>query len=223
MPTARESLLDAAFAEIADRPWAAVHMVDVAAAARVSRQTLYNEFGSKEGLARALARREAEAFLAGLDNALAGAERDGGDAGDRCAAATAWILRAARRNPLVRAALTGCRGERLPAAAVAALAAVTGIAPDQGTSGATGLTDRHTRPAPAERAAPPTAELVTRIRDHTAGALEHGYPGLDVTDIGWACEAAVRLALSYVIAPSVSDEEACRQVARLVRGLLAAT
>ncbi|MGQ5228634.1 helix-turn-helix domain-containing protein, partial [Streptomyces sp. yara] len=42
----------------ARRPWSAVRMVDVAAAAGVSRQTLYNEFGSKDGLARALVRRE---------------------------------------------------------------------------------------------------------------------------------------------------------------------
>ncbi|MGO4752750.1 TetR family transcriptional regulator, partial [Streptomyces sp. 2MCAF27] len=45
MPAARESLLDAAFTALADRPWAVVRMVDVAVAAGVSRQTLYNEFG----------------------------------------------------------------------------------------------------------------------------------------------------------------------------------
>ncbi|HEY3481025.1 MAG TPA: TetR family transcriptional regulator, partial [Streptomyces sp.] len=44
MPTARESLLDAAFAALGDRPWTEVRMVEVAAAAGVSRQTLYNEF-----------------------------------------------------------------------------------------------------------------------------------------------------------------------------------
>ena len=35
----------------------------------------------------------------------------------------------------------------------------------------------------------------------------------------WVCEAAVRLTLSYVMVPAVSDEAACAQVARLVRGL----
>ncbi len=43
-------------------------MVDVAAAAGVSRQTLYNEFGSKDGLARALVRREADGYLAEASN-----------------------------------------------------------------------------------------------------------------------------------------------------------
>ena len=52
------------------RPWTAVRMVDVAAAAGVSRQTLYNEFGSKDGLARALVRRAADGYLAGVDRTL---------------------------------------------------------------------------------------------------------------------------------------------------------
>ncbi|MGW4277962.1 TetR/AcrR family transcriptional regulator, partial [Streptomyces seoulensis] len=57
MPAARESLLDAAYVALARLPWPAVRMVDVAAAAGVSRQTLYNEFGGKDGLARALVSR----------------------------------------------------------------------------------------------------------------------------------------------------------------------
>ncbi|MEU5423760.1 TetR family transcriptional regulator, partial [Streptomyces sp. NPDC020667] len=89
MPAARELLLDAAYAALDRRPWSGVRMVDVAAAAGVSRQTLYNEFGSKAGLARALVRREADALLAGVERALADAGPTA-DAGDRCAAATGW-------------------------------------------------------------------------------------------------------------------------------------
>ncbi|MBZ4324355.1 TetR/AcrR family transcriptional regulator, partial [Streptomyces huiliensis] len=122
MPAARELLLDAAYTALGTRPWHGVRMVDVAAAAGVSRQTLYNEFGSKDGLARALVRREAESFLAGVERSLADAVgREDADAGDCCAAAAVWTLRTARANPLVRAALTGCRGERLPAQAVPAV------------------------------------------------------------------------------------------------------
>lgn len=120
MPAARESLLDAAYTALTRRAWAAVRMVDVAAAAGVSRQTLYNEFGSKEGLARALVRRETESYLAGVARALSrGAAAAGtrGDAAGRMVAAAAWTLRTARANPLVRAALTGCWGDRLPAPA----------------------------------------------------------------------------------------------------------
>src|SRR4051794_33776613 len=97
MPTAREALLDAAYSALAGRPWSGVRMVDVAAAAGVSRQTLYNEFGSKDGLGRALVRREADAYLAGVDSALA-APRSA-DPGDALAAVVEWTVRRARANP----------------------------------------------------------------------------------------------------------------------------
>ena len=118
MPAARESLLDAAYTALTRRAWADVRMVDVAAAAGVSRQTLYNEFGTKEGLARALVRRETDSYLAGVERALTRrpAAGPGGDAAGRVVAAAAWTLRTARTNPLVRAALTGCWNGRLPLA-----------------------------------------------------------------------------------------------------------
>jgi AcrR family transcriptional regulator len=187
---------------LAAQSWAAVRMVDVAAAAGVSRQTLYNEFGSKEGVARALARREADDFLAGVERAIATAEHRGADAGDCFAAATAWTLQSARRNPLVRAALTGRRSERLPT-----------VVPFP--------TPRPYYRPRTDESAPSPRELVAEFRVRAAGALEHTHPELDPADLGWACEAAVRVILSYALAPAASDEEACLQVARLVRGLLA--
>lgn len=110
MPAAREALLDAAHAALAARPWQTVRMTDVAAAAGVSRQTLYNEFGSKDGLARALVRRAADAYLAGVERALGSA----GGTGDRLAATAAWTVRATQTSALVRGLLTGCWEERLP-------------------------------------------------------------------------------------------------------------
>ncbi|MFF7727213.1 TetR family transcriptional regulator [Streptomyces sp. NPDC008001] len=204
MPAARELLLDAAFAALRARPWNGVRMVDVAAAAGVSRQTLYNEFGSKDGLARALVRREAEAFLAGVERALAPASATAApDPGARCAAAAGWILRTARANPLVRAALTGCRGERLPAAAVPLLPAPRGP---------------FARSAP--RPAPGAAALTEAVRDRAVRAVS-GTAVEQAPEVTLrACEAAVRLTLSYVVAPGASDEEAAAQVARLVRTLV---
>ncbi|MGW5118373.1 TetR/AcrR family transcriptional regulator [Streptomyces noursei] len=118
MPSAREALLDAAYTALLVRAWADVRMVDVAAAAGVSRQTLYNAFGSKDGLARALVRRETETYLAGVERELArgdaGAPGPTDDAAARMTAAATWTLHTARTNPLVRAALTGCWGDRLP-------------------------------------------------------------------------------------------------------------
>lgn len=212
MPAARELLLDAAFTALGTRPWHGVRMVDVAAAAGVSRQTLYNEFGSKDGLARALVRREAEAFLAGVEHSLAttrdadapdATDRDPAGAGDRCAAAALWTLRTARANPFVRAALTGCRGDRLPPAAAPSVPA-----------------PRAGREARPPRGALSPGALVGRIRDSVAGAVGADAPGLPPDAVLRACEAAVRLTLSYVVAPAPSDEEVAAEVAGLVRALL---
>ncbi|MCC3767737.1 TetR/AcrR family transcriptional regulator [Streptomyces sp. UNOC14_S4] len=209
MPAARELLLDAAYAALDRRPWNGVRMVDVAAAAGVSRQTLYNEFGSKAGLARALVRREADALLAGVERALADAGPEA-DAGARCAAAAGWILRTARANPLVRAALTGCRGDRLPAVAAPSVPF---------PRGGSGL--------PVVRGTPTPWALADAIRDRAVRAVARGAghraagPEAPVPEaVPWACEAAVRLTLSYVIAPAPSSEEAAGHVARLVRALL---
>ncbi len=198
MPTARESLLDAAYAALAVRPWAGVRMVDVAAEAGVSRQTLYNEFGSKEGLARALVRRETEGYLAGVSRAL---EEPGPTAGGgveaRVVAAAAWTVRAARTNPLIRAALTGCWNERLPTPA-------GGIPGQRGArSGGVG--------AHADGPPPGPTELVGRFCDRAMAALEADWPKEDLPELGTACATAARLTLSYVVAPA-EPEDLTRQL-----------
>ncbi|MGW0083467.1 TetR/AcrR family transcriptional regulator [Streptomyces sp. NPDC003393] len=182
MPAARESLLDAAYTALARRPWSAVRMVDVAAAAGVSRQTLYNEFGSKDGLARALVRREADGYLAGVDRALAGHT----DPSERLTAAAEWTVAAARQNALVKAMLTGCWSERLPWPTLSAVPS--------------------TSPVPAQRRAdgplPSPGELLGHVRDRAVAALAASVPsGTDVTELARVCELAIRLALSCVAVP----------------------
>lgn len=59
----RERLLDAAQAMIESTGWSSVTMARVAEQAGVSRQTVYNEFGTKHGLAEQLAMRELARFL----------------------------------------------------------------------------------------------------------------------------------------------------------------
>ena len=59
----RERLLDAAQAMIEDTGWSTVTMARIGERAGVSRQTVYNEFGTKHGLAEQLALRELERFL----------------------------------------------------------------------------------------------------------------------------------------------------------------
>ncbi|MGW6737719.1 TetR/AcrR family transcriptional regulator [Streptomyces sp. NPDC055013] len=182
MPAARESLLDAAYTALARRPWSAVRMVDVASAAGVSRQTLYNEFGSKEGLARALVRREADGYLAGVERALA----TPGDARERLTATAEWTAGIARGNALVRAMLTGCWSERLPSPTLSAVPSSSAV--------------------PAQRRAdgplPSPGDFVGMVRDRAVAVLTG--PGVnksDTADLARSCELAVRLALSCVAAP----------------------
>ncbi|MGW1493779.1 TetR/AcrR family transcriptional regulator [Streptomyces sp. NPDC002402] len=186
MPTARESLLNAALAALADLPWSGVRMVDVASAAGVSRQTLYNEFGSKDGLARAMVRREADAYLHGVERLLA--ERTG--AADRLVSVAEWTVAEARARPLLRALLTACWGERLPAPRPARRGAVLSGVPAQRR---------------ADAGPPSPAELIAAVRDRSVAALEHGLSEgrtkEESADVARRCELAARLALAHVVAP----------------------
>ncbi|MFC9925509.1 TetR/AcrR family transcriptional regulator [Streptomyces sp. NPDC127190] len=176
MMPARESLLDAAYRALAQRPWSAVRMVDVAAAAGVSRQTLYNEFGSKDGLARALVRRAADGYLAGVERVLR--ERAGAGVGERLVAVGEWTVAAARDDVLVRAMLTGCWSERLPRPRLAAVPSASGV-PEQRR---------------ADAALPSPGDFVRMVRERVVGAG-------DAEGVGRACELAVRVAVSCVAAP----------------------
>ncbi len=110
MPSAREALLDSAYAALTTLPWTAVRMVDVAAAAGVSRQTLYNEFGSKGGLARALVRRAADGYLDGVERTLGTHLAEGGGPAELAR----WTVRAAHGDVLVKALITGVWGITCP-------------------------------------------------------------------------------------------------------------
>lgn len=72
----RNTLLDAAGRELASRPWAEITMSDIATAAGVSRQTLYNEFGSRAEFAQELVLREAGRFIDAVQSAIAANAED---------------------------------------------------------------------------------------------------------------------------------------------------
>jgi AcrR family transcriptional regulator len=99
----RDALLDAAYDAAVAGDWGRIRMLDVANAANVSRQTLYNEFGSKDALAQALAMREIERFIEGTERALDEAHPD--DPIQAVGAAALYTLRQAADNPLLKAAL----------------------------------------------------------------------------------------------------------------------
>jgi AcrR family transcriptional regulator len=60
----RETVIDAVDDLVRSRGWSATKMSDVAAAAGVSRQTLYNEFGSRQALVEVYVEREIETLVA---------------------------------------------------------------------------------------------------------------------------------------------------------------
>ena len=99
----RDALLDAAYDAAVAGDWSRTRMLDVARAAGVSRQTLYNEFGSKDALAQALAMREIERFIEGTERALDEAHPD--DPIQAVAAAALYTFAQAADNPLLKAAL----------------------------------------------------------------------------------------------------------------------
>lgn len=101
------ALLDAAYDAIVAGAWSRVRMADVAAAAGVSRQTLYNEFGSKDALCEAVARREKDRFLA---RALETMDVHEGSPAEAVGEAVLWGLREATDNRLVKAILTDDTG-----------------------------------------------------------------------------------------------------------------
>jgi AcrR family transcriptional regulator len=59
----RDSVLDAMREELLTRDWSAITLSDVARAAGISRQTIYNEFGSRQGLAQGYALRLADRLV----------------------------------------------------------------------------------------------------------------------------------------------------------------
>ena len=99
----RDALLDAATELFTTRGFRGLRMGDVGAAAGVSRQTVYNEFGDKLGLARAVLLRHTERFLDGIDATLSRHD----DFATAVAAAVTFTLEEAADDALLKAALTG--------------------------------------------------------------------------------------------------------------------
>jgi AcrR family transcriptional regulator len=108
----RSRLLEAVAALLRERDWADVTMAQIAREAGVSRQTVYNEFGSRAVLAQAYVLWEADRFLATVDAAVRSHLDDPVRA---VSAAFATFLAAAHDHPLVRALVTaGGAHELLP-------------------------------------------------------------------------------------------------------------
>ncbi|MEB3062034.1 TetR family transcriptional regulator AlkX [[Mycobacterium] zoologicum] len=68
----RDSVLDAMRELLTTRDWSSITLAAVAEAAGVSRQTIYNEFGSRQGLAQGYAVRLADRLVNAVDDAING-------------------------------------------------------------------------------------------------------------------------------------------------------
>jgi AcrR family transcriptional regulator len=66
----RDSILDGMRDMLLTRDWSAITLSDVAKAAGISRQTIYNEFGSRQGLAEGYALRLADRLVDAVDGAI---------------------------------------------------------------------------------------------------------------------------------------------------------
>lgn len=96
----RTTAFDAARRLLEEEPWSKIPMSRIAAAAGVSRQTLYNEFGNRDGLGQALVLHEAERFVNGVEAAM----RENFDNPERAiVAALGHFLTVAESDPLARA------------------------------------------------------------------------------------------------------------------------
>ncbi|NMH92709.1 helix-turn-helix transcriptional regulator [Pseudonocardia bannensis] len=99
----RDEALDAAEELLVDRGFRGFHMRDLALRLGISRQTLYNEFPGKQGLASALVLRLTSRFLDEIERALARED----DLHAAWVAAVRTAIDAASGDPLLKALLTG--------------------------------------------------------------------------------------------------------------------
>jgi AcrR family transcriptional regulator len=111
-PSTHDRIVRAAIELTTEEGWAALTMTRLADHAGVSRQTVYNEVGTKAGLAQAMVLDELSRFLAVVDD---GFERNPEDLPGALRASVRGVLRTAESNELLRAIVSpGGGGELLP-------------------------------------------------------------------------------------------------------------
>jgi len=105
--TTRARILDAAVRLTASSGWAAVTMARLADEVGVSRQTVYNEVGSKPALAETMILEELARFLAVVDQAF---DTEPADLTRAIGRAVTDVLTYARANPLLHAVVSATHG-----------------------------------------------------------------------------------------------------------------
>ncbi len=190
---ARDRIVEAAAAITTESGWSAVTMNKVATRAGVSRQTVYNEMGSKPGLGQAMVLRELDRFLAAVEEELDRYD----DLVEAIRAAAERILVMARENRLLDAVLASAHG-----------------VVSRGEPGS----DNELLPFLTTDAAP----LITAATAVIAGRLPLRFPDTGLTDheAEVAIDSVVRLVLSHVMQPGSPPEKVADDIAWIVGRVL---
>jgi AcrR family transcriptional regulator len=184
-------VLDAAAEVTVESGWGAVTMGKVAGLAGVSRQTVYNEYGTKPGLGLAMVLRELDRFLAVVASELDNAD----DLVAAIRSAAEKILLMAQENPLLHTVLASAHSVSV------------------GGSGA----DNELLPFLTTDAAP----LISAARSVILERLERFPDlGLDDRQLDAATDAIVRLVLSHVMQPGGTPGETADDLAWIVERVL---
>lgn len=104
------TLLDAVDDLVREQGWTATTMSQVATAAGVSRQTVYNEFGSRQGLAEAYVLRQVDSLLSQVERTIRTLADDPQAA---LVGAVALFLRLAADQPLIATIVRGDQDDGL--------------------------------------------------------------------------------------------------------------
>ncbi|MDI6911379.1 TetR family transcriptional regulator [Nocardioides sp.] len=106
-PTTRSRIVDAAVAMTVEAGWSRVTMAALAERVGVSRQTVYNEVGTKPGLAEAMIHQELDRFLGVVSAAF---DQHPDDLVGAVRAASAGVLELAQDNRLLHAVVSATHG-----------------------------------------------------------------------------------------------------------------
>ena len=106
-PTMRARVVEAAVATTTESGWSSVTMGSIAERVGVSRQTVYNEVGTKAGLAEAMILHELDRFLGVVTRAF---DDHATDLVDAIRAASYGVLELAQDNKLLHAVVSATHG-----------------------------------------------------------------------------------------------------------------
>jgi AcrR family transcriptional regulator len=184
-PTMRERVVEAAAVMTAESGWSRVTMGALAERVGVSRQTVYNEIGTKPGLAEAMILHELDRFLGVVTLAF---DQHPADLVAAIRAAATGVLELAQDNQLLRAVVSATHGadtELLPLLTTHAeslMAAAKIVVAERITPYDVGLDARHLDAA---------IDVVVRV------VLSHvmqpsAAPAATADDIAWIAERVLR-------------------------------